>query len=190
MQVRDFMKQMRGEELEKIDPWTRFWQIFSAKLVLEVFGGCGAIWGFSEVLTLRNPLTQELWRFNALTVGFIFFIRYLMQMKDYIINVKYPGQTLVISTQQWARLLQVYSAKLVLEVFGGGGAIWGFSEVLTLRRPETQEFWRFNASVAGFIFFIRFSMQIFDALIEILEDAQSGVKSRGVLGETTPLVNV
>jgi len=172
MQIGDFLKRMKGEEPEAIDPWVRFYQIFSAKLVLEVFGGAGAIWGFSEVLTLRNPLTQELWRFNALTMGFIMFIRYLLQMKDYVISVKYPDTVLVISQAQWIRLVQTFSAKLVLEVFGGGGAIWGFSEVLTLRRPETQEFWRFNASVAGFVFFIRYSMQIFDALIDILEEGK------------------
>jgi len=128
--------------------------------------------GFSEVLTLRNPVTQELWRFNALTMGFIMFLRYLLQMKDYIISVKYPDAVIIISKHQWIRLIQVYSAKIVLEVFGGGGAIWGFSEVLTLRRPETQEFWRFNASVAAFVFFLRYSMQVFDSLIEILEDGK------------------
>jgi len=199
MQIRDFTKQMCGEELPKIDPMVRFYQIFSAKLVLEVFGGAGAIWGFSEVLTLRNPATQELWRFNALTIGFIFFLRYLMQMKDFLIETRYAGQSLVISKQQWVRLFQVYSAKLVLEVFGGGGAIWGFSEVLTLRRPETQEFWRFNASVIAFVFFIRFAMQIFDTLIEIMEDGHRteahfnkelslSVEGHGSLSERTPLV--
>jgi hypothetical protein len=35
---------MKGEEVDTIDPWVRFYQIFSAKLVLEVFGGAGAIW--------------------------------------------------------------------------------------------------------------------------------------------------
>ena len=44
MQINDYLKRMRGEEAEKIDPWVRFYQIFSAKLVLEVFGGAGAIW--------------------------------------------------------------------------------------------------------------------------------------------------
>jgi hypothetical protein len=129
--------------------------------------------GFSEVLTLRHAGTTELWRFNALTIGFIMFIRYLMQMKDYIISVKYPETVLVISNKQWIRLFQVYAAKLVLEVFGGGGAIWGFSEVLTLRHPGTTEFWRFNASVVAFIFFCRYCCQIFDTLIEILEEGKA-----------------
>ena len=124
-------------------------------------------------MTLRHAGTTELWRFNALTVGFIMFIRYLMQMKDYIISVKYPDTVLVISNKQWIRLFQVYAAKLVLEVFGGGGAIWGFSEVLTLRHPGTTEFWRFNASVVAFIFFCRYCCQIFDSLIDILEEGKA-----------------
>jgi ABC-type multidrug transport system fused ATPase/permease subunit len=186
LQVNDFLKQMKGEELDSIDPWVRFYQIFSAKLVLEVFGGAGAIWGFSEVLTLRNPATTGLWRFNALTVGFVMFIRFLMQMKDYVISVKYPNTVLVISKKQWIRLAQVYSAKIVLEVFGGGGAIWGFSEVITLRHAGTQEFWRFNASVVAFIFFCRYCCQIFDSLMDILEEGKAeGARIEKELGLNT-----
>ena len=29
------------------------------------------------------------------------------------------------------RLVQIFAAKIVLEVFGGGGAIWGASEIVT-----------------------------------------------------------
>jgi len=38
-------------------------------------------------------------------------------------------------------MVQTFLAKIVLEVFGGGGAIWGFSEVITFRNPSTQEVW-------------------------------------------------
>ena len=40
------------------------------------------------------------------------------------------------------RLLQIFSAKLVLEVCGGGGAIWGFSEAIGLRTTSNVWFWR------------------------------------------------
>merc|ERR1712008_187655 len=63
---------------------------------------------------------------------------------------------------RWVRLLQIFSAKLVLEVFGGAGAIWGFSEVLTLRKPETLWFWRPCAAAVGAIFFLRFILQLED----------------------------
>jgi membrane associated rhomboid family serine protease len=52
--------------------------------------------------------------------------------------------------------LYVAFVKLILEVFGASGAIWGTSEVLTLRNPDTQEIWRYISSIIGIIFFIRF----------------------------------
>ena len=63
---------------------TRLVQIFSAKLVLEVFGGAGAIWGFSEAIGFRVPHTVWFWRPCALTFGAIFFVRWLMQIMDYM----------------------------------------------------------------------------------------------------------
>jgi hypothetical protein len=63
-------------------------RIFSAKLVLEVFGGAGAIWGFSEALTLRTPFTVWFWRPAALTVGAIFFVRWILQIRDFIAEAK------------------------------------------------------------------------------------------------------
>jgi len=96
----------------------RFAQIFSARLVLEVFGGGGAIWGFSEVITFRNPKTQESWRFNAQVAGLIFFIRFLLQISDYLKKQSRDNDASV------GRLFQIFSARLVLEVFGGAGAIW------------------------------------------------------------------
>lgn len=59
-------------------------QTFSAKLVLEVFGGGGAIWGFSEAVGLRNPSTVWFWRPCALFVGMIFFARWIMQVQEYL----------------------------------------------------------------------------------------------------------
>ena len=57
-----------------------FWVAF-VKLILEVFGASGAIWGTSEVLTLRNPDTQEIWRYISSIIGIIFFIRFLFIQK-------------------------------------------------------------------------------------------------------------
>jgi hypothetical protein len=92
-------------------------QIFATRFVLEVCGGGGAIWGFSEVVKLRHPGTLDLWRINASVAGFIFFLRFLMQLVDYIREKSRDNFTRV-------RLVQVFSARLVLEVFGGAGAIW------------------------------------------------------------------
>ena len=62
----------------------RTFQIFGTKLVLEVFGGAGARWGFSEAVGLRVPATIWFWRPCALTFGAIFFVRWLCQARDYV----------------------------------------------------------------------------------------------------------
>ena len=50
------------------------------KMILEVFGASGAVWGFSEVLTYRNEDTIEFWRYVCVAVALIFFIRYVIVM--------------------------------------------------------------------------------------------------------------
>lgn len=62
----------------------RLLQEFGAKLVLEVFGGAGAIWGFSEAAGLRSSETIWFWRPLALTVGVIFSLRWMNQLHDYV----------------------------------------------------------------------------------------------------------
>lgn len=59
-----------------------FLPTYAAKFILEVFGGTGAIWGFSEAVGLRtqqNSVTT--WRPVALAVGFLFFLRWLYQVQ-------------------------------------------------------------------------------------------------------------
>lgn len=68
------------------NPVLRLFQIFSAKLVLEVFGGAGAIWGFSEAIGFRTPATVWFWRPCALTFGAIFFVRWIMQIDDFMVE--------------------------------------------------------------------------------------------------------
>jgi len=148
------------------DSYRRYFQIFSAKMVLEVFGGGGAIWGFSEVCNLRRPDTQEEWRVKALTMGFIFFLRFLCQTKDYFMRAKFGDVYTEPEIDKKIRLLQIFSAKLVLEVFGGGGAIWGFSEAMSLRRPDTQGFYRTMAVIVGVIFLGRWFCQIRDFMTD------------------------
>ena len=145
--------------------WIRLLQIFSAKLVLEVFGGAGAIWGFSEVLDLRRPETLFFWRPAALTIGLIFFVRWMMEIKDFMNECM--GGTTHLQKSSWSKLFQMFGAKLVLEVFGGGGAIWGFSEVLTLRNADTVWFWRPCATAVGIIFFCRWVLQMKDYMTQI-----------------------
>mmetsp|Transcript_12948 Transcript_12948/g.16916 ORF Transcript_12948/g.16916 Transcript_12948/m.16916 type:complete len:113 (-) Transcript_12948:196-534(-) len=64
-----------------------FLHIFLPRLVLEVFGGGGAIWGFSEAIGFRTPETVYFWRPAALTVGAIFFVRWLNQIRDHCVEM-------------------------------------------------------------------------------------------------------
>lgn len=61
-------------------------------------------------------------------------------------------------------LVQAFAAKLVLEVFGAGGAIWGFSEAIGLRTADTIWFWRPAALCTGLLFLLRWMLQLADCV--------------------------
>jgi hypothetical protein len=165
-----------GKQLNS-DKLSRLYQIFSAKLVLEVFGGAGAIWGFSEAVGLREPTTVWFWRPCALTFGAIFFVRWLCQIRDHV------AEEDVIVPKMFSckliRTFQIFSAKLVLEVFGGAGAIWGFSEAVGLRVPATIWFWRPCALSFGAIFLVRWLRQALDHIKE--EDVRLSLAKETVI---------
>jgi len=46
--------------------------------------------------------------------------------------------------------------RIVLEVIGGAGAIWGGAEVFTLRTSDNKEFWRWTSVAVGILCFLRF----------------------------------
>lgn len=48
---------------------------------LEVLGAGGAVWGFSEMIGLRNEENWLFWRYISSIVTFIFFIRWLLIIK-------------------------------------------------------------------------------------------------------------
>ena len=87
----------------------------------------------SEALTLRVPDTQEYFRGFAQAVAIVFFGRWLIQMKNHVRENFGADEDRI----RFLRTYQIFSAKFILEVCGGAGAIWGFSEVLTLRNAET-----------------------------------------------------
>lgn len=55
---------------------------------------------------------------------------------------------------------QIHASKFILQVLGGGGAVWGSSEVLTFRDATTASEWRIASIVVGFLFLIRWMFQI------------------------------
>lgn len=76
---------------------------------------------------------------------------------------------------QYVELLQTFAAKLVLEVFGGCGAIWGFSEVCGLRTTnmESIRFWRSAAITVAALFAVRWFRQFHAAILTLLQKHQS-----------------
>jgi hypothetical protein len=68
------------EKSNKVISYAALLPEFSCKLILEVWGSGGAIWGFSEAIGLRTPLTIYLWRPTAILVSMVFFIRWLLQL--------------------------------------------------------------------------------------------------------------
>ncbi|CAJ1942178.1 unnamed protein product [Cylindrotheca closterium] len=58
-------------------------ETFIPKLVLEVMGGAGAVWGFSEAIGLRTSMNAWFWRPVTLFAGSLFFIRWYRQVKEF-----------------------------------------------------------------------------------------------------------
>lgn len=64
------------------------------------------------------------------------------------------------ATSKMEAVLQTFGPKLVLEVMGGAGAVWGFSEALGLRTSHSVWFWRPVTFFAGGFFFNRWLGQL------------------------------
>ena len=88
-------KTTNSSDDENTNKLIRLLQIFSARLILEVFGGAGAIWGFSEAIGLRDQSTIWFWRPCALTVGVIFFCRWVGQIQDYMMEENVQFRTAI-----------------------------------------------------------------------------------------------
>ena len=85
---------------------------------------------------------------------------------------------------QYIELLQIFAAKLVLEVFGAGGAIWGFSEVCGLRTTnlESIRFWRSAAITVAILFGARWFRQFRAAISALVVKQQDILDSRRSAG--------
>merc|ERR1712176_704219 len=77
--LQDGEKESRHFENELYKAWWMFFAIMALvlRLVLEVIGGAGAIWGGSEVFGLRNADNKELWRWLSIGVGILCFLRFI-----------------------------------------------------------------------------------------------------------------
>jgi hypothetical protein len=156
-----------------------FLQIFGSKFVLEVCGGLGATWGVSEALTLRHPPNATQWRIAAGSVGLMFLIRWFFQINAYCLYL--PGLWSNPSSIQMkmVRWYNAFIAKLILEVAGAVGAVWGFSEIIWLRTSETVSFWRPVSLGVGAIFALRWVLY----LMSFVEEERQSVPSKSQVQE-------
>ncbi|CAJ1942180.1 unnamed protein product [Cylindrotheca closterium] len=83
-------------------------------------------------------------------------------------------------------ILQTFTPKLVLEVMGGAGAVWGFTEAIGLRTSATVWFWRPVTFIAGGLFFIRWYQQLQE--FSRLYDLRRARRRSAVEGETAHLL--
>ena len=135
-------------------------QIHASKFVLHVLGGAGAIWGCAEAMTLRNLGNAIEWRMAAMSVGTLFLIRWTIQALAYclcLVEFWSDPSSIHVILLRW---IEAFIVTLILEVFGAVGAVWGFSEILTLRNPETNKVWRPISAAVGLVFLVRWIIHL------------------------------
>ena len=138
-----------------------FLGVFAIKLLLEVCGAGGAVWGSTEVINWRNDSNSIFFRNLALLAFVVFLIRLYWHAKHWLEHEHdFPYVKIHHRRQHMIHFLQVFSAKFLLQVMGGAGAVWGSSEAIGLRRPETQAAWRKAATMTGILFLIRWVVEI------------------------------
>ena len=86
-------------------------------LLLEVLGGCGAVWGCAEAFAVRDQHNNDEWRVLAASVGLLCLVRWVS-----IHCIRVP-----IGDEKEAL------ASFLLVVLGGTGALWGCAEIAGLR---------------------------------------------------------
>ena len=82
----------------------------------------------------------------------------------------------------WIQLLQIFGRKLILEVFGSAGAVWGFSEAIGIRTADTNVYWRPTALLVGVVFWARWITQF--------RRSVSHLATRRNIGDDTHLLGV
>ena len=118
-------------------------------------GGTGAIWGSAEIATLRNSGNRRSWVLIASIFLCMFFVRWVFQVVAYLLympSLWADESSIQMKAVRWMNAGPVF---VILDVLGAAGAIWGSSEVATLRNAENVEDWRLIASGVGLVFAVR-----------------------------------
>ena len=159
-----------------------FFQIHSSKFVLHVLGGSGAIWGCAEAVTLRNANNALGWRIAAISVGTMFLLRWIFQILAYCLYLSTLWSNPSSLHMTIVRWYEAVIVKLILEVFGAVGAVWGFSEIATLRTSETNHVWRPVSIVVGVMFLLRWILY----LVEFVKSGGSSAADHATGDESSP----
>lgn len=142
-----------------------FLQIFSASLVLEVLGAAGAVWGPAEAMTWRTPDNRLEWQIVSGVVGIVFLMRWVVNIMTYCLCLKSFMEKRPL-LGQFLGWVEVLGSRFLLVVCGAVGACWGFTEIVTLRTPETNHLWRPISYSVGLLFIIRWILQTFEYATE------------------------
>ena len=115
LQIADIAMTVEGSPRTGAAAMLRRSMDLTVTFTLQVLGGCGAVWGCAEWLSIRGGPNNDNWRVISLIVGFVCFARWFM-------------------IQAWGdhRINNVF-ASFLLQVCGAAGAIWGVAEILGLR---------------------------------------------------------
>jgi len=154
-----------------------FIQTQLSKFVLQVMGGAGAVWGSAEILMLRGASNRSEWTLTATVVGACFLFRYAVQILAYCLNTPLLRADEASGPMKVLRWFEATAITFDLEVLGAGGAIWGASEIVTLRTAGTNYIWRPVAAAVGVVYAIRW-------MVSLVRFVQSERDSVGVNGHS------
>jgi len=148
-----------------------FCQVYSARWILQVGGAAGAVWGGTEAFGWRTEQNSNEFQVAAAVVGLLFAVRWGAQVMEYCLCCGTTGSTGSSDGQQqqqhvgWiilARWIDAIVTPLLLDVLGGAGAVWGFSEIVGWRNRATQSQWSWVARGAAGALGYRWMQQVYD----------------------------
>ena len=153
---------------------SEFLIFFFSKLLLEVCGAAGAVWGFCEIFKWRRIENTDDFRCIVTLAFVVFAVRFYWHAKHFWQHgYDFPYVKLHHRRSHWYHGLQVFSSKFLLQVCGAAGAVWGASETTGLRHPLNREWWRIAAWVTTVLFGMRWLIELFSYCLVCRRSQQS-----------------
>lgn len=132
-----------------------------SKIILEVCGAAGAVWGICEIINWRHVENTDDFH-EIVTITFVIFaIRFYWHAKHFWqYGYDFPYVKLHHRRSHWYHGLQVFGAKFLLQVCGAAGAVWGASETAGFRHALNRHPWQIAAWVTTVLFGIRWLIEL------------------------------